>query len=207
MPRVTSPIHGSLETEQVLVVPATVWEEAGAFTGFTANVDHYLPRLLHPAHLCFLDRAVAEQDPAFKQLIPYIVLRCGEQVFHYRRGRAGTETRLQAFRSLGIGGHISSQDGAIPLDPYRKGMMRELNEEVELYSGWSQRCIGLIYDPRTPVGAVHIGVVHVLDLEQPRARCREAALEAGEFAPLEKLRQVRTEFETWSQFLLDVLPK
>src|SRR5262249_14492458 len=70
-------------------VPRAVLEGCGPSPGFTADTEHYLPRLLGPAALCFLPRRLAEDDPSFKQLIPYVVLRCGGLVFHYRRGRAG----------------------------------------------------------------------------------------------------------------------
>jgi predicted NUDIX family phosphoesterase len=193
------------EVEQVLVVPTAVLHEVGVFQGFCPEVERYLPRLLAPARLRYLPRPEAEHDPAWKQLIPYIVLRCGELVFHYRRGQAGNEARLRARRSLGVGGHISARDAAGAADAYRAGMLRELEEEVVLEGPFRERCAGLINDDRTPVGQVHLGIVHILDLEAPRARCRDGALTEAGFAPLAELRQARDEFETWSQFLLDAL--
>jgi predicted NUDIX family phosphoesterase len=192
----------SATDERVLVVPRAVLEACGVFHGFTPQVERYLPRLLDPANLSFLPRSAAETDPTYKQLIPYLVLRCGGRVFHYRRGGSGTETRLRALRSVGVGGHVSAEDAAAA-DAYRAGMLRELREEVEIGPGWRERVIGLINDDRTPVGQVHLGVVHVVELAEPRARLREAALEAGGFAMPEELRTDRDRFETWSQFLLD----
>jgi predicted NUDIX family phosphoesterase len=188
--------------ELVLAVPRPVLEACGTFHGFTPDAERYLPRLLDPAALLFLPRRQAEDDPAFKQLIPYAVLRCGGLVFHYRRGKAGTEARLRALRSIGVGGHIDAAD-ADAGDPYLAGLFRELAEEVDVGAGWSQRCVGLINDDRTPVGAVHLGVVHLFDLQEPRARRREAALEGDGFAPLDELRRDLAAFETWSQFLLE----
>ncbi len=94
--------------ERVLVVPTRVLHEAGLFQGFSPRLEHYLPRLLDPAHLTYLPRAEAETDPSFKQLVPYVVLRWRDEVFHYTRGKRATETRLQALRSIGVGGHISA---------------------------------------------------------------------------------------------------
>jgi predicted NUDIX family phosphoesterase len=189
--------------EHVLVIPTHVLRSAGPFHGFSPDVERYLPLLRNPVHLGYLARSKAETDPSFKQLIPYIVLRCGEQVLHYTRGKAGSEARLRARRSIGVGGHICAEDGAGGSDPYRAGMLRELAEEVLLLTPWRESCIGLINDDRTPVGQVHLGIVHVLDLAEPRARCRESALVESGFAPLAELRGRREEFETWSQFLLD----
>jgi predicted NUDIX family phosphoesterase len=144
-----------------------------------------------------------ETDPSFKQLIPYVVLQWNGRVFHYRRGNAGTEARLRAKRSIGLGGHICAEDGDRSEDPYRTGMLRELNEEVVLETTYVERCVGVINDDRTPVGQVHLGVVHVLDLESPNAHCREAGLQEEGFSPLADLRPNASEFETWSQLLLE----
>src|SRR3954468_20424210 len=97
--------------EQVLVVPAAVLHSAGLFQGFSPRVDHYLPRVLAADQLSYRPRAAMEQDPSFKQLIPYAVLKWRDQVFAYRRGHGGGEARLRALRSIGVGGHISSTDG------------------------------------------------------------------------------------------------
>jgi predicted NUDIX family phosphoesterase len=131
------------------------------------------------------------------------VLRCGDQLFHYTRGKAGTEARLRSLRSVGVGGHISSDDGVLPPDAYRAGMRRELEEEIILESPYKEQTLGLINDDRTPVGQVHLGVVHLLDLPEPRVRRREEALAECGFSPLAELRNQRTAFETWSQFLLE----
>jgi predicted NUDIX family phosphoesterase len=194
-------------TERVLVIPTAVLHEragpAGLFQGFTADLGRYLPWLLDSAHLCYLPRKQAEDDPAYKQLIPYVVLRWGDHIFHYLRGKAGTEARLRSLRSVGVGGHICSDDGVLPPDAYRAGMSRELEEEVVLDTAYTERTLGLINDDRTPVGRVHLGVIHLLDLREPRVWRREEALAECGFAPLAELRQERAAFETWSQFLLE----
>ena len=96
--------------EQVLVETTALFDQIGAFQGFSPDVDRYLPPLLDPAQLSYRSRSEVETDPSFKQLIPYVVLRCGDQVFHYTRGQRGTESRLRALRSIGVGGHISRDD-------------------------------------------------------------------------------------------------
>jgi predicted NUDIX family phosphoesterase len=191
--------------ERVLVVPAARFREAGDFQGFSPDVGRYLPRLLDPAHLSYRPRSDVETDPSYKQLIPYVVLRCGELVFHYTRGQRGTEARLRALRSIGVGGHISQDDSTLFGDPYREGMLREVAEEVYLESEHTERCVGLINDDRNAVGQVHLGIVHVFELAQPRARRREQVLTKSGFAPLAELRAQREEFETWSQFVLGAL--
>ena len=46
------------------------------------------------------------------------------------------------------------------------------------------RLVGLINDDSTPVGSVHLGVVHVLELERPEVRPREDGLAEAEFVPI-----------------------
>jgi predicted NUDIX family phosphoesterase len=200
-------------SERVLVVPTAVFHEIGVFHGFSPRVEEYLPRLLDPTNLSYRPRAEVETDPSFKQIIPYVVLRYSgkrtsevtqtPEVFHYTRGKRATESRLQALRSIGVGGHISADDTTLFDSPYREAMFREVQEEVRLETGYTERCIGLINDDTTPVGQVHLGVVHVFDLEEPKVQPREQALIRAGFAPLADLRAQREEFETWSQFLLD----
>jgi predicted NUDIX family phosphoesterase len=163
-------------SEMVLVVPAARLHEAGPLEGFSPEVERYLPALL--------------------------VLRHGGRLFHYTRAGGG-EARLRARRSVGLGGHINPIDAGG--DMYRAGMLRELTEEAEV-GPYTERCVGIINDDRTPVGRVHVGIVHVLDLTTPQVRLRESALVAGGFAAADQLRADAEAFETWSRFLIDELP-
>jgi predicted NUDIX family phosphoesterase len=190
--------------EQVLVVPAAVLDRLGPVGGFRAVGDR-LAGLLDPTHVQFRPRAIVETDPSFKQLIPYVVLACGGDLFHYTRGAGGGEARLRTLRSVGVGGHITAADAAGSSDPYRAGMLRELAEEVELDSPHTERVLGLVYDPSTPVGEVHVGVVHLLMLDQPAVRPREADIAEAGFAPLAELWAERAAFESWSRFVMEVL--
>jgi predicted NUDIX family phosphoesterase len=189
--------------EQVLVVPTRILKEAGLFQGFTRRTDHYLPLLLDPANLSYRRRAQVEDDPGFKQIIPYVVLKWQDQIFNYVRGKRASETRLQALRSLGVGGHINPADTNLFHSPYREAMRREVAEEVRLETKYDERCLGLINDDSTPVGQVHLGIVHIFELAEPKAQRREQGLTKSGFTPLAELRKARSEFETWSQFVLD----
>jgi predicted NUDIX family phosphoesterase len=50
---------------------------------------------------------------------------------------------------------------------------------------------------------VHLGIVHVFDLDGPHVRRREEVLTEDGFAPVAQLREQAARFETWSQFLLE----
>jgi predicted NUDIX family phosphoesterase len=191
--------------EEVLVIPEERFRAAGAFQGFRPYSTEFHTAILEPRHLSFRQRGEVESDPTFKQLIPYVVLRCREELFHYTRGSSGAEKRLQALRSIGIGGHISREDASGGDDLYRTGMQRELDEELEIDSPYAERCFGFIYDGTNLVGQVHLGIVHLLELEEPLAWPREAAIDDAGFASLRELLRFRDEFESWSQFVLEQL--
>ena len=154
-----------------------------------------------------------EQDPGFKQLIPYVIFcyRDGQgrrTVFQYTRGTGQGEGRLHRKRSVGIGGHISMVDSRpSTLDPYRVGMKRELEEEVFIDTPYTDRCVGLINDDLTEVGRVHLGVVHCFDVERPAVRPREPEILESGFRPVEELLPNLAEFESWSQICLEALFK
>jgi predicted NUDIX family phosphoesterase len=163
------------------------------------------------ARTCWQPRGKVEEDPSFKQLIPYCVLSSvGEdgtrRFLAYTRGGGQSEARLRAKRSVGIGGHIASTDGEHGDDTsYDSGMRRELAEEVAIGGRWTARCVGLINDDSNAVGSVHLGIVHVLELERPEVASRESELVDCGFEPLESLLADRERFETWSQIALDAI--
>src|SRR5262249_549141 len=120
--------------ERVLCFERTLFERLGVFQGLSLEVEKYLPVVTSPANLTYLNRSEAEQDPRYKQLIPYVLLICEDQVLRYRRGRGGQETRLHGFYSIGVGGHISDEDHGLFSKGigYQDGMRRELREEVNI---------------------------------------------------------------------------
>jgi predicted NUDIX family phosphoesterase len=191
--------------ELVLVIPTRVLHEAGIFQGLSRAVEHYFPVLLDPRHFSFLPRSRAEEDPTYKQLIPYVVMKYRDQVFHYTRGQGAGEKRLRALRSVGIGGHLNPGDGSDGEHPFRQGLLREVVEEVILDTAYRETCLGFINDDATPVGTVHLGIVHVFELDAPRVERREADLTQAGFASIAELCREKDAFETWSQFVLEEL--
>jgi predicted NUDIX family phosphoesterase len=191
--------------ERVLGLPTERLRDAGMFQGFRLFDAGMFQYLLDPEHLEYRARGQAETDPSFKQLIPYLILRCGERLFHYTRGQSGNEARLRAKRSVGIGGHINAEEDSSHADPYRAGMLRELAEEIDIQSTYRERMFGLINDDATPVGQVHLGVVHLLDLDEPRVRPCEAEIADAGFASLRVLLPQANQFESWSRLVMEAL--
>lgn len=190
------------QVEHVLVVPTLLFRELGYFQGFCTDVEPYLKTLLDPAYISFRPRDKMENDPSFKQLIPYCLFRHAGELFHYKRGKAQGEGRLHSKRSIGVGGHISTQDQNESVSIYLEAMHREIDEEVYLETTYRDTCVGLLNDDTSEVGRVHLGIVHIFDLDAPKVRPREESmLETGFASTADLLRDV-DQFETWSQLCL-----
>jgi predicted NUDIX family phosphoesterase len=198
--------------EQILVVPTSLFHELGYFQGFSTDIDRYLPQLLEGNHVEYRPRGEMEEDPSFKQLIPYMLFRWTDadgtpHLFEYQRGSGQGERRLHAKRSVGIGGHISAIDSAAGkmAHVYREGMRRELEEEVAIDTKYAERIAGLLNDDETPVGQVHLGVVHLCDVEEPQIRPREADIMDGRFRPVSEILPRLGAFESWSEIAVRAL--
>ena len=198
--------------EKILVIPTALFHKLGYFQGFSANVARYLPQLLEGEHLDYRPRGEMEDDPSFKQLIPYALFRWRDRngnvhLFDYLRGSGQGERRLHAKRSVGVGGHISSLDsfaGGIH-DVYREGMRRELDEEVNISTPYAENIVGLINDDETSVGQVHLGVVHLCEVERPEINPREADILDAGFRPVDEILTRLDAFESWSQIVVRAL--
>ena len=198
--------------EEVLVVPRALLDGLGNFEGIrTEGLDAAVARLLDPANHFFMDRAAAEEDPGHKQLIPYCIFRCGDRILHYTRGKSGGESRLHAKISVGVGGHINPVDtggGRTGPDAYHAAVTREIEEELDLPEEHQHRIVALLNDDSNPVGQVHLGIVHLVDLKSEAVKSREDALSNLGFASLADLAGPEFErLETWSQYCIRHLAK
>ncbi len=189
--------------EEILVVDRILVEKLGMFQGLTLDTDRYLPELLNPRNYRFVPRHKAEEDDSLKQLIPYFLICHGNKVWCYVRGKKSGEGRLVAKASIGIGGHINHLDENLFEDIYSRAAVRELEEEVVLPRGYTHRIVALLNDDLTPVGRVHLGVIHALQSPAPNVKKREDVITESGFRTLDELRAMRERMESWSQICLD----
>ena len=194
--------------ENVLVVRRSLFDELGSFHGLNFEPDKYLSALLSRGNNFFLPRAQAENDPTHKQIIPYALIAHGDTLLHYVRGKKAGEQRLVAKGSIGIGGHMNDTDESLfawDAHAYRAGVEREVNEEIKIESAFEDRIVALLNDDTTEVGRVHLGIVHVFRLAEPKVQKREAMITNLNFLNREQLLATRDNLETWSQLCLDSL--
>lgn len=192
--------------ERVLCFERKLFEELGVFQGLSLEVEKYLPVVTHPAHILYLNRSQAEHDRRYKQLIPYVLVLCGDRILRYRRGKGGQETRLHGLYSVGIGGHISEEDHGLFSDAlgYHEGMRRELMEEVAVEEV-SEAAVAVINDDSTEVGYVHFGVVHVMRVSNENVAGRRSGIVNPEFVPFETATKDPSAYESWSRFCVENL--
>lgn len=202
--------------EQVLGFSASHLQNVlGHWSGVLVGpeVEEIARQLLAPEQLSYRDRAEAETDPTFKQLIPYVFIRKGGLVFRYQRTKKGGEQRLHNRWSIGVGGHINPCDGEVSdgMGLYDKAVWRELNEEVNFESDEVRRTIslpirGLLYENSDAVGQVHFGIVHELVVGFDwKWELRDKALANGEFQPVYELKRSQDNFESWSRMVIDAI--
>jgi len=194
--------------EQVLVIERSVLEQEGMFQGLNFDVDRYLKRIFATGVPRFIPRSAAEDNPDFKQLIPYVIMSCEGKYLSYVRGKRAGEKRLVGNRSIGIGGHINSVDESPLFDAdyrevYLSAVTREVTEEVNVETPHSDRIVALLNDDSNEVGQVHLGVVHCWTLDTPAVTRREQMINQLTFMTPAELQQQRETLETWSALCLD----
>ncbi|MCL5098279.1 MAG: hypothetical protein M1608_12280, partial [Candidatus Omnitrophica bacterium] len=162
----------------------------------------------------WLPRAQAETDPAYKQWIPYVLLRnrSGALAAYPRQG---SEARLHGRWSLGIGGHINPADGAPAANDANRGwrqwlwngLHREITEEFSGAAAGRTRFLGLVHESLSDVGRVHLGAVFLHEPDvitgEPGAELKHLRwLYPGEIGAGDWQLD---RFELWSQLALRLL--
>ena len=183
--------------ERVFVVPREAVPDGAAWYGLrTAGLDAFVETLERDGR--YEPRSLMEQDPAFKQIIPYLVLRHGSRYFLMQRTSGGGDVRLHGRYSIGVGGHLNPGDGGL-----LGGLKREWSEELEADFVPDFQLVALLNDDTTAVGAVHLGAVYVADSAGRSVLIRETDKLTGAFAEPDEVAAVKDRLETWSAFVFD----
>jgi predicted NUDIX family phosphoesterase len=196
--------------ENILVIKRSLFDALGSFQGLNFEAEKYLSVILSRGNNFFLPRAQAERDPAYKQIIPYVLVAFQNSVLHYVRGKKAGEQRLVAKGSIGIGGHMNETDEslfAVDEQAYRAGVEREVNEEIKVDTPFEDRIVALLNDDSTEVGRVHLGIVHVFKLAEPKVEKREVMITNLVLRTRAELMGRRDSLESWSQICVDSLDR
>ena len=194
--------------EQILVVNRKELfnNEENHFYGFIEKNDEKTKEIISTFESYEVKRrGDMEEDPNYKQLIGYVLLKditTGE-VLVYKRLVGGGEARLHGKASVGIGGHMNEVEGKTIYEMLKINAARELNEEVGVSEGYALNnlhFIGLINDDKTEVEQVHVGVVYECKVDKQRVEVKEDDTLVIKWMT-GKEAKAEENYETWSEFL------
>lgn len=153
-----------------------------------------------------------EENPGWRQIIPYVVLTHADQILVYRRPDKNVgDERLRGKMSCGVGGHVELADGLKYVDPrnwIQRATFREIDEEIVLSGDDLRhlRCVGVIRDDSNAVGQCHLGIVYHCPVRQP-AEVKSNSAEVIDLAWIDAVdfltvtQSPDSPFESWSHIV------
>jgi len=163
------------------------------FTEFAATIEKEAE---------FLPRSLMEQDPQYKQIIPYLIFNYQDKLYVMQRQAKASEQRLKSKLTLGIGGHIRQED--LTSNNIIDWATREFEEEVDYKGGYKIQPIGLLNDDSNPVGEVHLGVVFLLIADSDNIQVK-SEFKSGKLINLEEGEFEYPLMENWAQICFDFI--
>ena len=155
----------------------------------------------------FLKRSELEEDPSFKQIIPYAIISNKESFYLFRRTSGQTEKRLHNKFSLGVGGHMNPDDSMESKEQYFiDELKRELFEEIKLLNGClieDIEFIGFINDDTIPVGRVHVGLLYNIHVSNKEVYINETDKMTAVWIDKSNLAEFYRGMETWTKIAFD----
>lgn len=213
--------NNTQEARKVLTIPTSKVEGLiGKFSGFCPkdlvadpHEEFYkIWNTMFENECSFSDKEKAEKDLSLKQVIPYFILINKGDVMAYSRGTE-SEERLHGTMSIGVGGHIESYDGLVSSEAYFTGAQRELIEEASLmvqFGDINNAFVGFINDESTEVSQVHLGLAHIIvinDNERDALEKKGCALGKVDFIPIDEIQNEIENFEKWSQHAIKMISR
>ena len=184
--------------ELVLVVPTSDLFDK-SFTGVIPISDSYTKLTKALTHLDIKRRGDVEEDPSYKQLISYVVVKNNKgETLLYTRLSGGGESRLHGKSSVGVGGHMNPVDGLSGYQLLLENTKRELIEEIGV-EPVEIGLYGLVNDDSNDVGQVHVGLIYIANIGDQEVTVTETDTLSVKWVPDTKFY----ELETWSQLLRD----
>ena len=210
--------------EMILVVDRDCLfeDEAYAFHGILTDKDFVKHVMRNFKQYKEVRRGDAENNEEWKQPIPSVILKRGDEVFVYKRLHGGGEVRLHDQLSISVGGHMNRINDVRNWETNLMiNLQRELHEEVDIQINditeskedsyayeMVPKLIGLINDDSNDVGLHHIGILYLLELpEYAEVTVRETDQLEGYWLRIKDLTKspLFESLESWSQLAAEVL--
>lgn len=193
--------------ESVFAIPTNVlwkllpFKEKGLIKGNSEDLNRIVENGL------FRKRSALEEDPNFKQIIPYGIISHADSFFLFTRKSGQRETRLHNKLHLGVGGHMnpgtSEEKGEVYL---LNQLKRELFEEVNFFNDCSIediKFIGFINDESIPVSRVHLGLLYNIRVSNKYVLIRETEKMEAAWIAKTDLAAFYEGMETWTRIAFD----
>lgn len=174
-------------------------------TGLIKGDSNALKRIVQNG--LFRKRSELEEDPSFKQIIPYAIISNKESFYLFKRTSGQREKRLHHKLHLGVGGHMNPgiQDG--PNEAYLiNELKRELFEEVKLLNDCiieDIEFIGFINDDSAPVSTVHLGLLYNVHVSNKDLVINERDKMTAGWINKTDIAEYYEEMETWTKIAID----
>jgi len=173
--------------------------------GLIKDNSEVLKRIVQ--HGLFRKRSELEEDPSFKQVIPYAIISNKESFCLFKRTSKQTEKRLHNKFSLGVGGHMNPSNSKESKEQYLiNELKRELFEEVKLLNGClieDIEFIGFINDDTISVGSVHIGLLYNIHVSNKNVVINETDKMTADWIDKPDLAEFYEGMETWAKIIFD----
>lgn len=190
--------------EDILVIRrATLFENSPEWHGINTQAFDACMKSIQD-HISFIPRAHAETNPAYKQIIPYIIFTFDKKIFVMQRKKTASEQRLANKYSLGIGGHVRQED--ITDGNIFTWAQREFQEEVNYSGSQEMSKVGILNDDSTDVGKVHLGMVLLIKGNSEQISIKDEH-KSGMLLSLDECMALAPQMETWSQICLEFIQK
>ncbi|MDZ7738494.1 MAG: hypothetical protein U5K32_05395 [Bacteroidales bacterium] len=155
----------------------------------------------------FRKRGDLEEDPSFKQIIPYAIISHKESFYLFKRTSGQREQRLHNKLHLGVGGHMNPGRSNKTNEQYLiSELKRELFEEVKLLNNCvieDIEFIGFITDDSIPVSRVHIGLLFIIHVSNKDLVINETDKMTAGWIDKTDLADYYNEMETWTKIAID----
>ncbi len=209
----------SKEDERVMVVARGDLFVDGIWNGINSNNLKKHIDLIYKKHR-FMRRGDAEENPNWKQIIPYLFFENGNRIFLMRRKDDHTDRRLANKYSLGVGGHINEEDikgtkrtlrqnsgrakGARGSNLVMEWARREFEEEIDYEDRYKTEFVGILNHDANEVGMVHVGLIVRIMGSADNISVKDEH-KMGTLVSLDEAGKYYKHMETWSQIVYDFL--
>lgn len=189
------------EDERVVVIDKKVVFSKGVWIGVNSLVLEDIVKLVTERGY-EKRRGDVEDDPSVKQIGSYVVFRNAGNYFLMQRRETHSDLRLASKYSIGIGGHLISED--INTGSVDGWVRREFTEEVDYKGKLTLKVLGAIYDSSDAVGRVHLGVVLLAEGDSADITLKSEHKKGSLVSPKE-LNDFYPQMENWSKLVIDFL--